>query len=1082
MMVSSALAPAVLANSSSSPMIVYSVSGSNNPKYSTWNGSAWSSGTSMPAVGANPNWVLLRNCPTRNETACMTLDANADVNVMFHDGSSWSSAIVVNTEAVEPEDRNCDVAYEQSSGDALVVYYDGGEGNFGYRTYNGSSLSSESDLAMTGINENEILTLYPKPNSDQIMMVTVTRSSAGDPSIHAILWNGSSWDSWTTIETNGTSNDDDIVDFAWETSSGDGLLVYGENGSSSPRYRTWMGGAWSSEGSLPSTGGAPWYVRLAADPASNQILFGGVDATNHLTVSAWNGSSWDSGTEVETSIPAHDRRAFDIAYQPEGTAALLAYAESAQSLLRYRTWNGSAWSSEQSGTDLGEQGRTVELRTGFSTGEIFIAANDDGDDIELMRWNGSSLSSRTQIEGTHGGTSSTEPFMVAPPVPTALVPANVPYANDFESAMGPQWSNTTRTSDATYTNFAGRHWTEPLKLALNTTIGETYSVSFDLYAIDSWDGNHSSYGPDLFNVRAGGTTIFSKTICHGYPSYGQSYPYPYDQRGSYGYNSSYLDAIFRKVEVIVTADSAITTLTFQADFLDPTPGLGNESWGIDNVAVTVATFVDVSSAKGFNLINSTSADTYGGGIAWADFDGDGDLDVIVSGSTARLWFNTNAGASFSNYYFSGPRRQWALLDLDHDGDIDVWTGCAGNNDTEACRLNDGVAGFTDGGNLGFSNPSNNEGLAAADVNGDGWCDIVMFSGDNNWIGRHTGSTTPAFAPSNSAGDGLNGYGEYGDGDYCSAGDVNNDRRPDFFYHYNGGMLFISDGNGAYTRNNYGISVVTGSSHKMGSAWADYDNDGDLDLFCPRTTETCTGYLWRNDRDWAGGTGDFTNVTSSAGLNLNAATNYTPDLPGTRSCCWGDYDNDGDLDLFIAGVNGNNYLYQNQGDGTFQRTAVGTTISGVFIDCAFVDYDNDGDLDLFLTRENAAPVLLENRINASNFLKVRVLGGGSGKTNKAAVGTRVELWNSTGTTLLGRRDIGMASGYGGVGPQWAHFGGVTPTATYQVKVYFQNNVITKTIVPNTASTTIGSTVIPKMLTIEEPATARVIKWSEVPNKA
>jgi len=1028
-------------------------------------------------VGANAYWVILRNCPTRNETACLTFDGNNDVNVTFFNGTSWSSVTEVCTDADDFNNRNVDIAYEQSTGDALIVYYDRAANTFRYRTYNGTTLSSASTSSRSGISGNDYISLYPNPNSDQIVMITLGQVSGNDPVISANIWDGSSWQGWTTIENTTPSNDDECFSFAFESLSGDGLLVYGESGSSQPRYRTLSGTTWSSEGSLPSTGGAPWWISMASDPSSDQILFAGLDSTNDMNMNAWNGSSWGSNSEVETSVPGHDRRYFDLTYQPEGTNALLAYVENGQTRLRYRTWNGSSWSSEQTGTDLGNQGRTVELRTSTASGEIFIAASDNGTDIESMRWNGSSMSSKTQIEGTHGGLAATEMFMIAAPA-TPLVPANIPYVTDFQSTVGPEWSSTTTSTNGTYTTFLGRFNNSTAKLALNTTIGTPYSLSFDLYCVDSWEGNDATYGPDYFNVSTNGTQVFHNTFVHEWPAYGMTYPYPYDQLGNYGYDSGYQDAIYRKVEVVFTATGTVTRLSFTGSLSE---ALDNESWGIDNVSFKTATFVDVSSTKGFNVQNSTSADTYGGGIHWADLDGDGDLDAILSGNTTRLLINNNSGSSFTGSSLGDLRRQFALLDIDNDGDIDFWTGCAGGPDTESCRLNNGSASFTNSDNLGFSSPSNSEGMAAADVNGDGWCDMVMFSGNNNWIGRHTGSMSPALTESNSSGDGLNAGGDYGDGDYCSAGDVNNDKLLDFFYHYSSGKLFVSDGTGTYTRNNYGISVTTGSTKKIGSAWADYDNDGDLDLFCPRYDETCTGYLWRNDRNWTSGSGNFTNVTSSAGFNLNSSVDYTPDKPGTRSCAWGDYDNDGYPDPFIAGPNGNNYLYHNQGNGTFLRVAEGTTMSGAFIDAVFVDYDNDGDLDLCLTRENGAAVLLENRTNNGNYLKVRVLGGGSGKTNKAAIGTRVELWNSTGTTLLARRDIGLARGFGGTEPLWAHFGGVTPSATYQVKVYFQSGVVTKTLVPSSTSTTIGSTVIPKMLTVTESA-AKVTKWIEVPNRA
>jgi hypothetical protein len=151
--------------------------------------------------------------------------------------------------------------------------------------------------------------------------------------------------------------------------------------------------------------------------------------------------------------------------------------------------------------------------------------------------------------------------------------------------------------------------------------------------------------------------------------------------------------------------------------------------------------------------------------------------------------------------------------------------------------------------------------------------------------------------------------------------------------------------------------------------------------------------------------------------------------------------------------------------------------------ALLDIDNDGDLDLAVTQAGAANTLLRNNTNNQSYLKVRVVGRGGGGTNRAGLGVRVELWDAAGTTRLARRDIGVARGYGGAEPTWAHFGGITRTSTYTVKTYFISKPMTEpysvTVVPASASTVIGGTTIPQMLTVEEPQASRVIYWREVP---
>ncbi|MBL8292533.1 MAG: CRTAC1 family protein [Bryobacterales bacterium] len=134
----------------------------------------------------------------------------------------------------------------------------------------------------------------------------------------------------------------------------------------------------------------------------------------------------------------------------------------------------------------------------------------------------------------------------------------------------------------------------------------------------------------------------------------------------------------------------------------------------------------------------------------------------------------------------------------------------------------------------------------------------------------------------------------------------------------------------------------------GVAFFDYDNDGWLDIFLvngtrfesnfPKGSEP-TNRLYKNNRD-----GTFTDVTVKAGL---ARTGWG------QGVCIGDYDNDGNDDLFVS-YWGENALYRNNGDGTFTDTAAkaGVTTAGGKLKrwntgCAFLDYDRDGWLDLFV---------------------------------------------------------------------------------------------------------------------------------------
>jgi hypothetical protein len=151
-----------------------------------------------------------------------------------------------------------------------------------------------------------------------------------------------------------------------------------------------------------------------------------------------------------------------------------------------------------------------------------------------------------------------------------------------------------------------------------------------------------------------------------------------------------------------------------------------------------------------------------------------------------------------------------------------------------------------------------------------------------------------------------------------------------------------------------IKMIFGGEHKnkyllettgCGVAFYDYDNDGWLDIFLVNGTrlegfppgQEPFNHLFKNNRD-----GTFTDVTVKAGLNKHTGWG--------QGVCIGDYDNDGNDDLFITYF-GKNVLYHNNGDGTFTDVSEKSGVAGMktrwATGCAFLDYDRDGKLDLFV---------------------------------------------------------------------------------------------------------------------------------------
>jgi hypothetical protein len=368
------------------------------------------------------------------------------------------------------------------------------------------------------------------------------------------------------------------------------------------------------------------------------------------------------------------------------------------------------------------------------------------------------------------------------------------------------------------------------------------------------------------------------------------------------------------------------------------------------------------------------------GAAAGDYDNDGNLDLAVSGGIAVLpgiptvlyhgngdgTFSVTGGVVTNQLGHFGPC-VWA--DYDHDGFLDLFVADHGYmNSTARNRLyhNNGDGTFTE----------ITSGAIVTDI-GDGY-DCLWADYDN---------------------DGFD------DLLVCNLGPGGNGATVNFLYHNNGDGTFARVTNAAVH-----LGTDSWSDGCVGGAWGDYDNDGFEDFFAAGNDGT-TDRLYHNK-------GDGTFAVATNLVRLSGSSSY--------GGSWGDYDNDGYLDLLIRIGEGHNSLYHNNGDGTFTKITQGPVVAESFagyscFNASWVDYDNDGFLDLFMHRyaDNGAAsnLLYHNTGNSNGWLEVKLIGTTS---NRSAIGAKVRLHATIGgKTFWQMRVVRDGGSYGA--PLISHFG-------------------------------------------------------------
>lgn len=412
-------------------------------------------------------------------------------------------------------------------------------------------------------------------------------------------------------------------------------------------------------------------------------------------------------------------------------------------------------------------------------------------------------------------------------------------------------------------------------------------------------------------------------------------------------------------------------------------------------------------------VNRVNVEAYS--AAWGDFDNDGRPDLYLSTllhAPAACFRNTAQGfvavtdALIGTDVASRAGAVW--VDADNDRLLDLFVGTTLAED-DTLYLNRGTSGFARVSAPPFTGSAGyGQSALAFDFNRDGLVDLFVPNGggwtaEPNLLLRNLGGG--AFRRDTIDPAALEVLASAG----AAAADYDGDGWPDLFVAniQISNSLFHGRGDGTFDRVTTGpIATEPQLSGAAMGTWADYDNDGDLDLFV--THGQPEHVLYRND-----GGGVLTRV------RLPVVAEAGGFCVGT---VFADFDNDGWLDLLIARRQAGQLLFHSTGDGGFEAVTTGpianraTGANGV----AVADYDLDGDLDVLLTNWQGAgsPTLFRNDTAGHGWLRVRLEGT---RSNRAGIGARVRVRASIGgRTLWQLRQVGGEDAQGSQ-ELIAHFG-------------------------------------------------------------
>lgn len=439
------------------------------------------------------------------------------------------------------------------------------------------------------------------------------------------------------------------------------------------------------------------------------------------------------------------------------------------------------------------------------------------------------------------------------------------------------------------------------------------------------------------------------------------------------------------------------------------------------------TFVKLSSS----VISGIAGSNDYAGAAWIDFDNDGDQDLCVANSD-YLYINDGTGnftQSARFFTLTASMKGVSWCDYDNDGLPDVFFAGTSNQDAALYKNQGGTFQRISQAPFDQAQTLKGWGVSWGDIDNDSYCDLIIAAPAN--FGQITSTETNKFVRNNSGSTFFlesstpitttpaaytvptwYDYDEDGDIDlFIGSGPITPQGAPDWLFE----NFYVDSAKLSFRRI---TNSPIGTDNQDGQVWnfVDIDRDGDRDAFISNYGVNFNCKIYEN----TGGLNFVLADTSKVGKIIEKTGSFL-------SNSWGDFDNDGDLDVILTREsNASTLYYENDGSGRFTEVSGAFTTPNAYAAIS-ADMDNDGDLDIFLSARSGLSGnnlgLYRNDLSSTNhWIKFRLEGKGAGFSNKSALGAIVEIWSTIGGNHYRQlREVNAQNTFDGMNSLEVHFG-------------------------------------------------------------